>query len=207
MRATSPEAKKSADQYYIERLQYFAEAASELRSAWENLAADSVLEGHDFEGTYPFKESFEEVQMGISEWKFKAEEMLARVPAVDSPEWFEHIAAKLRADGWDAEASHTGGGIICVLVNVDGYTLWFGTANETWASFDVYDKDGYLDELSSEMALHHSIQYTLESMPCETTSIADAAKGIGAAVAIFRAEMVAKQQYRKIDLSQAVRVL
>lgn len=104
---------------------------------------------------------------------------------IDSPKWFEAIAAELRAKGLDADASHTGGGIICVLVNVGAHTLWFGTANENWG-FDVYDNgenEGFNEDLTHEYGLNPATQMTLS---CETSSPAECADAIAATVAIFK---------------------
>lgn len=42
-----------------------------------------------------------------------------------------------------------GGGIVCIVVPCGAYTLYFGTANETWGA-DVYKGDDFMEDLYIE---------------------------------------------------------
>jgi hypothetical protein len=59
-------------------------------------------------------------------------------------EWYNQIAELLNKNGLDADTEFMGGGIICIAVSLGEYTLYFGTANETWGG-DVYFKQEFQD--------------------------------------------------------------
>lgn len=53
---------------------------------------------------------------------------------INSPEWFEAIAAALKAKGLDVRTEYSGGGIIILHICNDGILDIWGTANETWGA-------------------------------------------------------------------------
>lgn len=98
-------------------------------------------------------------------------------PKVDSKAWFQAIADELVERGWNADINWMGGGIICVFVHLpSGYSLCWGTANETWGA-DVWKGDEFLDGES-----------VTSDFPCETEDPKACANAIEKATQIFAAK-------------------
>lgn len=110
----------------------------------------------------------------VQQWVKANTDLLPYTP--DTREWFEAIGQHLIGMGYKAHADHTGGGIICVMVEVGQYSLWFGTANENWGA-DVWYGEEFLDGENIECPY-----------PSETADTFGCAHAISNAVEIFKAQ-------------------